>query len=147
MGTEYKRNWKNLVGRPDILGRDVWELTATALQAPSAVTALTDRAASTQYIAAASCRLEGAHVACSGTLGLGRIGVELLVQGLVVASGALLPGESSKHISLPKGALQDIPVASGEVVTANYVVEQVLDTVQAVRVALSIVHLEYPERA
>lgn len=149
MGTEYRRNYKNLLGKPDIIGRDVVNLGATGLQATTGATPLTDRLGSTRFELGADARLEGAHLALSsGALTLGRVGVELLVDGTVVASGALYAGgPGADHMTLAKGALADVPIASGSVLTAQYAVEQSFDTVQALRASVSLALLEYPERA
>jgi hypothetical protein len=147
MGVAYKRNWKNVQGGPDIIGRDVWELDVASLQAPVGATALTDNGTSSRYTAGADARLEGMMLALSsGTLTLGRIGVEVLADGVVVASGELNPGHGGKYITLNKGSQEDVAVASGVVLTANYSVEQSLDTVQGLRVALSLAILEGPEK-
>jgi len=149
MGLEYRRNYKNLVGKPDIIGRDVIDLGVTGLQATVGATSLADRLGATRFELGADARLEGVHLALSsGALTLGRVGVELLVDGAVVASGALYAGgPGAEHVTLAKGALMDVPVASGSVLTAQYAVEQSLDTVQALRASVSLALLEYPERA
>lgn len=150
MGTEYRRNIKNLYGRPDIVGQDVVDLGASAIQAPVGSTALTDRLGGTQYVLGSDARLEGAHVSVgSGNLTLGRIGIEVLLAGTVVASGNLYAGgpAGGKYLVLPKESLLDVPVVSGQALTANYSVEQSLDTAQSLRVSLSLVLLENAERA
>jgi len=147
MGTEYKRNYKNFVGRPDLIGHDVLELGATLTQAPVGATALTDRQGTASYLAGSDARLEGVMVQASGAIGLGRVGVEVLLDGAVVATGNLYAGgPQSKYFALKKGLLQDVPVASGQALTANYSVEQSLDTGQALRASLNLALLEFPER-
>lgn len=149
MGTEYKRNYKNLVGRPDIIGRDVWEVGVTPIQAAAWDTGMTDRFGSLRYEAGADARLEGVHMALSsGSLTLGRVGVQVALDGVVVASGNLHSGgPGAKYIALKKVTLEDVPVSSGSVLTVSYAVEQSLDTAQGLRASLSLTTLEYPERA
>jgi len=149
MGTKYKRNYKNFVGHPDIIGRDVVDLGVTGLQAIAANTALADRNSVTRFELGADARIEGFHLALSsGALTLGRVGVEIQLDGAVVASGNLHSGgPGAKYITLAKGILADVPATSGQVLTANYAVEQPLDTVQSLRVSLNLALLEYPERA
>ena len=148
MGTEYKRNWKNLVGRPDIVGHDVVDLGVTGLQAAIVPTPLADRLGSTRHELGSDARLEGVSLALSsGALTLGRVGVEVMLDGAPVASGALYAGgPGAKFIKLDKQTLSDIPCASGQVLTVNYTVEESFDTVQALRASLSIALLEFPER-
>ncbi len=143
MGNAYRKNWKNLQGGPDIIGHDVWDLSATVTQAPSVATSLTDRLGASTYLAGGDARLEGVLVQATGTLGLGRIGVEVTLAGAVVASGALYAGgPPSEYFALEKGQLLDIPVASGQALAANYVVEQVLDAGQVLNVKLNLTLLE-----
>lgn len=147
MGTPYRRNYKNLVGKPDIIGRDVWEVGGSVAQPIAAGAPLTDRLGGTSYVAGADIRLEGVMVQATGTIGLGRLGVEVLLDGSVVASGNLYAGgPTGKYIALTKETLEDVPVASGQTLTANIAVEKSLDTGQAVRAALSLAILEYQER-
>ena len=148
MGVEYRRNYKNLVGKPDIVGHDVVDLGVTGLQAAVGPTALTDRLGASRLELGSDARLEGVSLALSsGALTLGRVGVEVHLDGAPVASGALYAGgPGAKFLKLDKQTLSDIPCASGQVLTVNYAVEQSLDTVQALRASLSIALLEFPER-
>lgn len=148
MGIAYRKNLKNQYGRPDIIGREVVELGASSVQAPVGATALTDRLGASRWAAGANARLEGAHVSLgSGDLTLGRVGVEVLLDSTVVATGNLYAGgpDGAKYITLSKEKQEEVAVASGAVLTANYSVEQSLDTVQTLRVSLSLALLEHAE--
>jgi hypothetical protein len=148
MGNEYRQNYKNLVGRPNIIGRDVWEVTGSVGLAIAAGVPLTDSLGGGSYVAGADARLDGVMIQATGVLGLGRIGVDVKLDGLTVASGHLYAGgPAAQYIPLSVSSLEDVPVASGQTLTANVSVEQGLDAGQAVRAALSITLLEYPERA
>ena len=149
MSTAYRRNIKNQYGRPDIIGRDVIDFGASVGPGIVWTTALTDRLGGTRYVAGTDCRLEGAHVSVgSGNLTLGRIGIQVLLDGTAVASGNLHVGgpTGGVYLPLPKETLQDVPVVSGQVLTANYAVEASLDTQQSLRVTLSLALLENAER-
>ncbi len=148
MGNEYKQNYKNLVGRPNIIGRDVWDVGVTLAAAPAAAVALSDRLGGESYELAVAARLDGVTIQATGVLGLGRIGVEVQLNGAVIASGSLYAGgPDSVYIPLSVTALQDVAIASGEALTVNASVELSLDTGQALRTALNLTLLEYPERA
>ena len=142
MGQEYKKNYKRHVGRPNIIGQDIWEVTGTVGQAPAGAAAMADRLGATSYEAGADASLEGVMVQATGVLGAGRIGVELQLDGATIASGSLYAGgPGAVFITAPHS------IASGQVLTANVSVEQGLDAGQVVRAAASITVLEYPERA
>lgn len=146
MGEAYRRNVKNLYGRPDIIGRDVWEVGGSFGQAPVGATSLTDRFSEDTYLAGAAMRLEGAMIQATGTLGAGRIGVEIKNGASVVGSGNLYAsGPQSKYISFPKEDGLDVPVASGDALTVNYSVEQGLSAGNALRVSLGLCILEHPD--
>lgn len=146
MSAASRKNQKNLYGRPDIIGRDVWEVSASLGQAPAAAAALSDRIGQTSYLAGCDARLEGVLVQASGTLGLGRVGVDVRLDGTVVASGALYAGgPTSLFVRLSKSEQEDVAVASGQALTVNAQVDQVLDAGQAIRASLTLALLQRPE--
>ena len=148
MGTEYRRNYKNMLGKPDILGRDVLDLGAASLQAIGTPTSMTDWMGTVRQEIGVDARLEGVTLALSsGAMTLGRVGVEVMLDGAPVASGSLYAGgPSADMIKLAKGAFADVPVASEQVLTVNVHVIESMDTVQSLRASLSLALLEYPER-
>jgi len=147
MGREYRRNIKNQYGRPSVIGRDVWELSASVGQAPGGAASMSDRLGSTTYLAGSDVRLLGVMVQATGTIGIGRIGVEVQLAGSTVASGNLYAGgPMSKYIKLAIETDEDVPVASGAALTANVSVEQGLDAGQAIRASLSLDLLEFQEK-
>jgi len=147
MGRDYRRNIKNQYGRPAVIGQDVVELTASVGQAPGGAAPLSDSLGAASYVSPSDARLLGVVIQATGTLGLGRLGVEVLLAGSVVASGNLYAGgPSSKYIKLAIKSNEDVAVGSGQALTANVSVEQSLDTGQAVRASLSLDLLEYSEK-
>jgi len=85
-------------------------------------------------------------VQASGTLGLGRVGVDVRLDGTVVASGALYAGgPASLFVRLSKSEQEDVAVASGQALTVNAQVDQVLDAGQAIRASLTLALLQRPE--
>jgi hypothetical protein len=147
MSLASRRNQKNLYAKPDVIGRDVVDLGAASADAVAGTTSLTDRNGLAQYVAGADMRLEGAHLSVSsGVLNLGHIGVALALDGAPVASGSLVTGQGGKYLSLQKGELQDVAVASGQILTATYDVTQSLDTTRSIRCALSLAILQRSER-
>lgn len=149
MSVASRRNQKNLYAKPDIIGRDILQLGASDLQAAAGNTALADGFGGNRWVVGSDARLEGFMIQVgSGDLTLGRIGVEVQSDGLVVASGSLYAGgpAGGKYVALLKDELLDVPLASGAVLTANYAVEQPLDTQQDLRVSVNLTLLEGSER-
>ncbi len=146
MGREYRRRIKNQYGRPALIGQDVVELTGSVGQAPGPAAALTDSLGAASYVAPADARLLGVVVQATGVIGIGRVGVEVLLDGSLVASGNLGGGTNSSYIQLPIETDEDVAIASGQALTANVSVEQGLDAGQAVRASLSLDLLEFPEK-
>ena len=146
MSAASRQNQKNLWGKPDIVGRDVWEVSASVAQTVAAAVAMSDIAGQTTYRAGCDARLEGLMIQASGTLALGRVGVDVRLNGLVVGSGALYAGgPPSVYVKLLKAEQQDVAVASGDLLTVNAQVDFQLDAGQGLRGALSLALLQRPE--
>ncbi len=147
MGREYRRRIKNQYGRPALIGQDVVVLSGPIGQAPTGAVALTDSLGAASYVAPTDARLLGVVVQATGVIALGRVGVEVLLDGALVASGNLGGGTNSTYLKLAIETDEDVPIASGQALTANVAVEQVLGAGEAVRASLSLDLLEFPEKA
>ena len=147
MSVASRRNQKNLWGKPDIIGRDVWEVNGSVGQAPGPAAGLSDSAGQTSYLAGCEARLEGLMVQTSGTLATGRVGVDVRLNGLAVGSGALYAGgPASLYVKLLKAELNDVAIASGDALTVNASVEQGLSAGFQLRASVSLALLQRSER-
>lgn len=147
MGRAWRKNQKNILGKPDIVGRDVFEFTGSVSQAPAAETALTGPLGESEYYTGVTARLEGAVVHATGDVNIGRIGVSIKRSGATLASGTLYAGGTNRnlYLELPKEEDQAVAIASGDALTALVSVEQTLDAGNAIRAALSLALLEHSE--
>ena len=93
MGSAYKKNMKNILGRDDVTGKEVLYLGDSALSGAAAAAKLADPHGVTDYEMPRRARLEGVVANIQGTaLSSGQIGLELWAAGAVVASGSLAAG-------------------------------------------------------
>ena len=144
MGSAYKKNTKNIYGRPDITGKDVIEFGAGGLSSTVGTTNLLSAFGANNFASLRDGRLDYTtfQLAASG-LGGGSIGIQVLVNSTVISSGNLIPG-GSKNIDFvfEKENNAEIPFKKGDLVSAEYAIPSALGASHVLTARLGLTYLE-----
>ena len=142
MGSAYRKNMKNVMGRQDITGFDVLHVGSGLLGATSAY--LADANGVAVYTMPRNARLNGMVVDTNGTtLTSGSLGVALVAAGTTRGSG-LINSSSATYFTvlLDKENGNEVNLVAGDTVYAQVVVNETLSSKQALTARI---HLELLE--
>lgn len=142
MGSAYKKNMKNLLGRDDVTGYDVLHLGSGNVLGAGAATRLVDGNDVSTYIMPRRARLEGVVANIQGAvLSSGNIGLELWAAGVIVGSGNF-GANQYMNILLDKENDREVKLSQGDVVFLNVGVDVTLSSAQALSARVHLSMLE-----
>jgi hypothetical protein len=142
MGSAYKKNMKNILGRDDVTGHDVLHVGSGVVLAAQAAARLKDGNNVDTFIMPRRARLEGVVANLQGaTLTSGNIGLELWAGGVKVGSGSF---GSAKYLQilLDKENDNEILLSEGSVVFLNLGADVSLSSAQGVSARIHLTMLE-----
>ena len=145
MGSAYKKNMKNLLGKQDITGTDVLTVGTGVVLGAIAATLLPDPYGVSVFTMPRAARLEGLVANLNGTAltGAERVGIELWAGGAVVGSGTLTATDPSVvSIILDKENGNEVKLATGDTVFVNHAADLVLSSAQTLSVRVHLAMLE-----
>lgn len=144
MGTAYKRNYKNLVGRDDITGHDVISVGSGLGTDPITASRLTDPHGVRTFVVDRAVRVEGLVANLEGTALADddKVGLELWANGSVVASGAMTAGEASLGLPLKKEDGNEVTLSAGQVIFVNVATDFGLAASESLSVRVHLAMLE-----
>jgi len=142
MGSAYKKNMKNILGKQDITGRDVIHLGSGNVLNAQAAARLVDGNDVSTYITPRAARLDGVVANIQGaTLSTGDVGLELWAGGVMVGSGSF-GSNQYMEILLDKENNREVKLSAGDVVFLNVGVDVVLSDAQALSARIHLSMLE-----
>ena len=142
MGSAYKKNMKNMLGRDDVTGHDVLHLGSGVVLAAQAATRLPDGYSVDTYIMPRRARLEGVVANIQGAaLSSGDISLELWAAGAVVGSGSF-GSNQYMEILLDKENDREVKLSAGDTVFLNVGIDATLSSAQALSARVHLSMLE-----
>lgn len=142
MGSAYKKNMKNILGRDDVTGSDVIHLGSGVVLGAHAGRRLQDGNNVDTYIMSRRARLEGVVANIQGAvISSGDIGLELWAAGAIVGSGSF-GANQYMEILLDKENDREVKLSQGDVVFLLAGVDVVLSSAQGLSARIHLSMLE-----
>lgn len=141
MGSAYKKNMKNVLGKQDITGTEVVHLGVSDVQTGVAgASGLLDSFGVGTTTLGRNARLDGLTVDVSPALSSGELEIDLLVNAVSVGK-ATVTGASAQLI-LDKENGNEIKLVAGDAITATYQATSTLSDITDVSARIHIALLE-----
>lgn len=144
MGKQHHDNYKNLVGKPNIIGREVLDFVGTPIYLQAATTSATNRAANAVESCARDGVLNFVKADIGSVLPSGQVNVAVLKNLVTVASGSFTTS-SAKFKDWVFGSDQTydgVTVASGDSIEVRYSVPSLVNAPRPLIVKVGLTYIE-----
>lgn len=144
MALQYKENYKNLVGKPNIVGRDVLDFVGTPIYLVAATTSATNRAGNSIESCARDGVLNYIKADVGAVLPSGQVNVAVLKNLATIASGSFTTS-SLRFKEWVFGTDQNfagVTVASGDQIEVRYSVPSLVNAARPLLVKVGLTYVE-----